>query len=90
MAASRVVVYISSESELARKLQDAADDGETIIINTDDAQYEVDVHLRRSAEHPETPDADPILSIFGLFASGEPNDVAPDKYRHIADNYSGV
>ena len=28
---------------------------------------------------------DPFLDILGIFSSGEFNDVAQDKYRHIAD-----
>lgn len=33
-------------------------------------------------------DDDPLLSILGIFASGEPNnDVAQDKYRYLAEAY---
>lgn len=30
---------------------------------------------------------DPILSILGIFSSGESNDVAEDKYRYLAEAY---
>ena len=30
-------------------------------------------------------DRAPLLGILGIFSSGELNDVAQDKYRHIAD-----
>lgn len=33
-------------------------------------------------------EGDPLLSILGIFASGEPNnDVAQDKYRYLAEAY---
>ena len=30
---------------------------------------------------------DPLLSIIGIFSSGELNDVAQDKYRYLAEAY---
>jgi hypothetical protein len=86
MTASRVVVYISSESELAQKLRDAAEDGEAIIIDTDDVQYEVEVHIRWSAEHPDTSgEQDSILELMGIADSGEPSNIARFKDQYIAD-----
>lgn len=104
MADSRVVVYISSKTELGQVLREAAETGEPFIIDTDDAQYEIDIHARLDAVNPEErddPDAiddglpdeqaegdDPLLSIIGIFASGEPNnDVAQNKYRYLAEAY---
>ena len=104
MAGSRMVVYISSESELGQVLREAAENGEPFIIDTDDAQYEVDIHARVGSDprvasndvnaddddgrDESTEDRDPLLSILGIFASGEPNnDVAQDKYRYLADAY---
>lgn len=103
MADSRVVVYINSESELGQVLREAAETGEPFIIDTDDAQYEIDIHTWLDAARPtvnDDPDSvdegiddvregdDPLLSILGIFASGEPNnDVAQDKYRYLAEAY---
>lgn len=99
MAESRTVVYVSSESELAQALRNAAATGEPVTVDTDDAQYDVDVHVRWDAdpkrstgrasqpdEHEDEPD--PLLGIIGIFASGDPdNDVAQDKHRYLTDAY---
>ena len=86
MAESRAVVYISSESELGQKLRDAAEDGEPIVIDTDDAQYEVEVHLRWDVEdsgEPSEPDA--ILELIGILESREPSNIAEFKDQYLAD-----
>ena len=86
MAESRMVVYISSESELGQTLREAAAIGEPIVIDTDDAQYEIDIHVRWDAENPRVPDEpDVILGIIGIGASAEPSNIARYKDQYIAD-----
>ena len=86
MAESRTVVYISSESELGRALREAAAAGEPIVIDTDDAQYDIHISVRRDAERPRTTDEpDAILGIIGILESAEPSNVAHYKDQYIAD-----
>jgi hypothetical protein len=86
MSESRVVVYIGSESELCQVLREAAAKGEAVVVDTDDAQYEIDVVVRWDAEQATTPDQpDSILSIIGIGSSGEPSDIDRFKDEYIAD-----
>jgi hypothetical protein len=86
MAESRIVVHISSESELAQTLREAAATGQPIIIDTDDAQYDIDIYVRWDAEHSGAPDeSDAILGLIGIAASSEPSNIALYKDQYIAD-----
>ncbi|HYI15013.1 MAG TPA: hypothetical protein VEX37_06460 [Thermomicrobiales bacterium] len=103
MSDTRTVVYISPDSELGQKLRDAAEAGEPIVIDTDEAQYEIKFRTRPTPASPPERDTsnaaeevnddkhpeghDPLLNIFGIFSSGEPNDVARDKNRYLAEVY---
>jgi hypothetical protein len=86
MSESSRVIYISSESELGQVLREAAAANEPIVIDTDDAQYEIDIYVRWDAElPPSTDEPDAILGIIGIGASAEPTDIARYKDQYIAD-----
>ncbi|HEX5164769.1 MAG TPA: hypothetical protein VFV93_05180 [Thermomicrobiales bacterium] len=81
-----MAVYINSESELAQTLRKAAASGESIIIETDDAQYEIDIRVRWDAENADASDEpDAILELIGIVESREPSNIAEFKDQYIAD-----
>lgn len=90
MAAERNPITINSVSELRLVLKRAADTGETILIDTGEGLFEIDVHPSlddddRSHEEPDEPDA--ILSLIGIGQSDEPTHVARYKDTYLVDAY---
>jgi hypothetical protein len=85
MAAERHPITITSMSELRLVLKRAADEGETVLIDTGETLYELDVLAVSPGVHHRDESRDSLLSIFGILDEGDETDIARFKDQYIAD-----
>lgn len=88
MAAQRKPIKVSPDSELGLVLKRAAASGEPVLIETDDAVYELDVVAADSEPATDGPaEDDAIIHLIGIASSDEPTSIRHEKDMLLADAY---
>lgn len=88
MAAQRKPIKVNPDSELGLVLKRAAASGEPVLVETDDAVYELDVVAADSGPTTEgLVEDDAVLHLIGIGSSDEPTSIRREKDALLADAY---